>query len=101
MATEVNPAKVHQAGEDIIADAAKMYESLNKVKNLIDGSKSYFKSGAGDQLRNKFYASAEKFQEFEAFLKKYGEFLETYSGNIESFETAVKEALAQIPTMDD
>lgn len=99
MESKLDRAKINSAGEDLITDVQKMYESLGRVKNLIDGSKSYFDSDAGNSLRTKFNTSAEKFDEFKTFLNTYGEFLKTFSGNVQKFEDAVKEAVDGIPNL--
>lgn len=99
MKSELDRAKINMAGEDFINDVQKMYESLERVKNLIDGSKSYFDSEAGEALRTRFNASAEKFGEFKTSLNQYGEFLKKFSGNVQQFEEAVKETVNEIPKL--
>lgn len=99
MESKLDRAKINAAGEDILTDAKKMYDSLERVKTLIDGSKSYFDSEAGDALRKKFNTSAEKFEEFRSFLNTYGDFLKTFSGNVQKFEDAVKNVVDEIPNM--
>lgn len=97
--TDVTREEVNTAGENIINNAKKMYKSLDNIKQLINGSKSYFDSEAGDDLRRKFNESASKFEEFKNYIIQYGDFLKTFSGNIKKFEDAVKDATKQIPTM--
>jgi hypothetical protein len=99
MESKLSISKINQAGGELITHAEKMYSSLSTIKDLIAGSKSYFDSPAGDQVRNKFNLSAEKFEEFKAFLVSYGEFLKTFSGNVQSFEDAVEEAAREISHM--
>lgn len=99
MESKLNITKINEAGESLVDNAGKMYTSLNNIKNLIEGSKSYFDSPAGDRVRTKFNASAEKFEEFKGFLESYGNFLKTFSGNVKSFEDAVLEATNEIPEM--
>ena len=48
MESKLDRPKITSAGEDLITDVQKMYESLGRVKNLIEGSKSYFDSEAGN-----------------------------------------------------
>ena len=97
--SSVDIQKINQAGEDLVENARKMYDSLQKIKGYIDGSKSYFDSPAGDKVRNKFNQSAEKFSEFRDFLNSYGEFLKTFSGNVKGFEETVQEVVSEIPVM--
>ena len=97
--SSVDIQKINQAGEDLVENARKMYDSLQKIKGYIDGSKSYFDSPAGDKVRNKFNQSAEKFSEFRDFLDSYGEFLKTFSGNVKGFEETVQEVVSEIPVM--
>lgn len=91
--------KIKTAGDDLISAADKMYGSLGKISDLINGSKAYFDSPAGNSLRAKFNASAEQFKEFQTFMKTYGEFLQNYSGNITKYEDAVQEAVNSIPNI--
>lgn len=97
MATTVTRELVNANGQDIISEAAKMYTSLSRISDIINSSKSDFDSEAGDNVRKDFNASAAKFQEFETYIKSYGEYLETFAGNILSFENAVKDASSKIP----
>lgn len=97
--SQLDRNQINRAGEDLIAEVQKMYDSLKNVTNYIDGSKSYFDSEAGEALRKKFHASAENFEEFKTFLEQYGEFLKTFSGNVKIFEEAVKEAINGIPNL--
>lgn len=94
--TDVTREEVNKSGEDIIENANKMYQSLSRIKELINASKSYFDSDAGKELRKKFNDSASKFEEFKTYLTEYGEFLKNFSGNIAKFEDAVEEATRQI-----
>lgn len=96
MATIVDKAKVNQSGIDILNDVKKMYTSLVNIQRYINNSKDGFDSEASDALRKKFNNSAAKFEEFKTFLNSYGEFLQNFSGNITSFETAVEDATSQI-----
>jgi len=99
MNTKLDIQKINQAGEDVLSNVKAMYDSLGRVKNLIDGSKSYFDSPAGDDLRKKFNQSAQKFGEFQSFLNTYGEFLKTFSENYRDFEGEVQDAVREIPTL--
>lgn len=99
MESTLDRAKINSTGEDMLTEVAKMYTSLNNVKNLVAQSKTYFDSDAGNELRRKFNASADKFSEFQSFLNTYGEFLKTFSGNIQKFEDAVRAAVNGIPTL--
>lgn len=99
MESRLDSAKINATGTDMLNEVKKMYDALNTVKGLVDGSKSFFDSPAGDELRKKFNTSAEKFQEFQKFLNTYGEFLQAFSGNVVSFENAVKDAVDGIPAL--
>lgn len=99
MESQLDRAKINQAGEDILADSKKIFDSLEKIRGLIEGSKSYFDSPAGDELRSKFKASSDKFTEFKTFLESYGEFCKNFSGNVQKFEDAVTEAVQSIPNI--
>lgn len=99
MESTLDRVKINKAGEDLIDKAQQMYESLGRVKNLIEGSKSYFDSEAGNSLRTKFNTSAEKFEEFKTFYNTYGEFLKTFSDNVQRYENAVKETVDGIPSL--
>lgn len=99
MTSTLNISKINQAGEDLLGNIQKMYDSLQKIKNLIDGSKSFFDSPAGNEIRGKFNRSAENFGEYKAFLNTYGEFLRTYSGEVKGYEEVVQEAARGIPEM--
>ena len=99
MESTLDSKQINKAGEELIDDVKKMYDSLGRVRNLIEGSKSYFDSDSGNQLRIKFNTSAEKFGEFQSFLNTYGEFLKTFSGNVQRYETAVKEVIDGIPNL--
>lgn len=99
MATSLDRAQINRAGENLLEDVKKMYSSLTKIKELLNGSTAYFQSEAGDTIRRKFNTSAEKFEEFQSFLNSYGEFLKTFSGNVQSYEEAVKDAANQIPDL--
>lgn len=94
--SELSTEKINQAGIDLIDNAEKMYSSLKEVKALIEGSKSYFDSSAGDQMRNKFNESAAKFEEFKSYLTDYGEYLKTFAGNVVSYENAVMDAIGDM-----
>lgn len=97
--SELSTEKIKQAGIDLIDNAKKMYSSLNEVKALIDGSKSYFDSPAGDQLRKKFNESAVKFEEFQSYLSTYGEYLKTFAGNVVTYENAVMDAVGDMVSL--
>lgn len=99
MESTLDRAKINQAGEDLLVDVQKMYQSLEKVKDLINSSSSYFDSEAGKKLRKKFNTSAEQFGEFQSYLNQYGEYLKTFSKNVELYENAVKDAVEGIPTL--
>ena len=91
--------KSESCSEDIKENAKKMYDSLEKIKSLVDGSKSYFDSKAGDEIRKKFNTSAEKFEEFRQFLDQYGEFLKNVKTLIADYDARVEEAAKSIEPM--
>lgn len=99
MTSTLDISKINQAGEDLLSNVQKMYDSLQQIKTLVDGSKSFFDSPAGNDIRSKFNQSAEKFSAYKTFLNTYGEFLKTYSANVKTYEQAVQEAAGEIPVM--
>ena len=99
MATMVNSKSVKQSGGEIITNANTMYQKLSRIQELVKQSSDGFDSEAGNKIRSQFNSSAEKFRDFEAFLKTYGEFLQNFAGNVVSYEQSVEEAAAQIPQL--
>ncbi|MCD7838797.1 MAG: hypothetical protein LUG65_07795 [Clostridiales bacterium] len=99
MESTLDRAKINQAGVDLQEDVAKMYQSLENVKDLIDKSSSYFDSKAGKTLRTKFSASAEQFETFRSYLNDYGEYLKTFSKNVGLWDETVEEVVNGIPTL--
>lgn len=97
MISELSSKDINRAGEDLIDQVTKMYSSLTNIKNLVEGSKSFFNSPAGDSVRTSFNASAEKFENFRSEFNSYGEYLKTFAGNVEKYEEAVKEAASEFP----
>ena len=97
--TSITIEEVNKAGEDIKENAKKMYDNNKKIKSLVDGSKSYFDSKAGDEIRKKFNTSAEKFEEFRQFLDQYGEFLKNVKTLIADYDARVEEAAKSIEPM--
>ena len=99
MKSELDAAKIKQAGVDIEENVTQMYQSLERVKTLINESRSFFDSDSARKMRNKFNTSAEKFDEYKNFLKTYGEYLKNFSGNVVRYNEAVSEGLGDIPDL--
>lgn len=97
--TSITLAEVNKAGEDLKANAKKMYDSLEIIKGLVNESKSYFDSPAGDEIRKKFNTSAEKFENFKQFLDSYGEFLKNVKTVIADYDARAAEAAAKIEAL--
>ena len=97
--SDIQVTNVQQAGTDLIDNVTKMYNSLNSISDLIQGSSSCFDSDAGSQLRSKFASAAAEFATFRTFLNQYGEFLQTHASNVNAFEAAVQDGLSQIPQL--
>lgn len=95
--SDIEVLKVQNAGKDLIENTKKMYDSLQNISILIQGSSSCFDSDAGNQLRSQFAKSANEFSSFRTFLNQYGEFLKTHASNVKTFESAVLDGLNQIP----
>ena len=99
MESSLNREKINQTGADILESADQMYNSLSRIKDLVDQSKNYFDSEAGESVRNKFTTSAEQFEKFRADLKSYGEFLKIFSDNVIKFETSVQDTVNSLPNL--
>ena len=97
--TEIDRNAVNRYGESVIDNAQKMYASLSRIQELVSGSKSFYDTESGDSLRQKFMTSAEKFRQFETYMKSYGEYLKNFSGNVEKFEQTMLDGTGQIPTI--
>ena len=97
--SDIQVSSVQNAGNELIDNVTKMYNSLNAIADLINGSTSCFDSDAGSALRTKFAAAAAEFEGFKSFLNQYGEFLQTHASNVNAFEAAVEDTLGQIPQL--
>ncbi len=91
----IDPSKVNKAGQAIIADAKTMYTALDNIKNIINNTKSFFKSEGADTARNNFNASAEKFATFKSGIESYGSFLCSYGGAVSNIDDKIKEIASQ------
>ncbi|KIR01539.1 hypothetical protein P261_00353 [Lachnospiraceae bacterium TWA4] len=97
--SQLDIQKVRQSGEDLITNVEKIYSSLTKISELINGSKSYFDSQGGDSVRKKFSESAQNFETFKKSLISYGEWLKSFSGNVQSYNNAVQEAVEKFESL--
>ena len=97
--TDITAKEVNQAGIDLEENVKKIYKSLEKIRNLVNDSKTYFDSPAGNAIRNKFADSAAEFDKFKEFLDKYGQFLKDVNIVVTRFEDDVAEAAKNIETM--
>lgn len=93
----IEVSKVKTAGAELIEHTNKMYNALSEINREISGSSKCFDSAAGAQLRSQFAKTAAEFESFKSFLLSYGEFLQTHSANVDTFESAVSDILSQIP----
>ena len=50
--TDITTKEVNQAGIDLEENVKKIYKSLEKIRNLVNDSKTYFDSPAGNAIRN-------------------------------------------------
>ena len=97
--SELSVAEINKAGTDIIEQANNMFQSLQNVRTLINNSKQFFDSPAGQKVRTKFDQSAREFENFKNFLKSYGEFCQNFSRNMQSVEQAIQDTTDQIPNL--
>lgn len=99
MEAKLSREQIKKAGDDVINETAKLFQCMQNVKELMDGSKSFFNSPAGDNVRKKFTASAQEFEVFRKVLNEYGQFLIDYAKTYDTLETKINEVASQIPNL--
>lgn len=95
----IDPVKVKNAANTISNQSRTMKKTLDDIKRIINDTKSYFKSDGGDEARRNFNQSAEKFDDFERFVKEYASFLESYAEKQNEVDRLVDEVGAKIPKL--
>ena len=95
----IDPKKVQTAGNDLLEQAKRMENALNKIKDYVNNTKSFFQSEGGDKTRANFNSSAAKFTEFKKFTDEYGKFLQEYGGEMEGLTAQIADLGSKIPKL--
>ena len=95
----IDAAKVNSAGKTIIEQGTKMYNALESIKEIVNGTSKCLQSDGGDSARKNFNTSAQKFEEYKKFVHEYGEFLQSYQAAHVKLDTEVSDLANKIPKL--
>lgn len=98
-AITIDVKKVNDAGETILRESKNMLDSLNRIKEIVAGTKSCFDSDGGDATRTNFRKSADKFVDFKNQVDQYGRFLQSYSGVQKQLNEEITKLARKIPPL--
>ncbi len=97
---EVDVKKVRDAGNEIVDNAKLMYNALTAIKDIVNGTKSYFSSEGGDKARAVFNKCSEVFDGFKTETESYGNYLVGYADGLYRLDDEIQNVISEFPSLE-